>query len=300
MTARFVSETLDLSRLPPPEVVKSVDFEVILAERLADMLARFKAAGIDFDTASLESEPAVILQQADAFREMLTRAAINDAARGVMLAFATGANLDNLAAFYGVTRLVVKPATDEEPAVIEGDADLRTRVQLAPEQLPYAGMTGGGYRALALRIAPTLKDVATIKRPGGYVDLVLLSREGNGAVANGTVDAVYRAFQDDAATQLTDIVAVRSATIVPYSANLTLRVRGGPDPTAVKLAAEKAVRIYAADRHRVGQVVYAQMLEAAASVGGVENASVDIDDVDPGASGAAYLSALVTTIEVAG
>jgi phage-related baseplate assembly protein len=298
MTQRFVSDTLDLSRLPAPQVIKGVDYESIRAASLVDLVARMKAAGIELDTANLETEPAAILAEAAAYREMLARAAINDAARAVMVAFATGSDLDHLAAFYGVARLVITPATDQGAAVMESDADLRERVQLAPEALPYAGMTGGGYRALARRTAPTVKDVATIKRPGGVVDVVLLSREGSGATPPAVVDAVYRAFQDDEATQLTDVVTVRPATIVPYSVNLTLLVRRGPDPAIVKAAAEAGVRKYAASRHKVGQVVYADMIVAAAAVGGVENATVDISDVDPGVAGAAFLELLVTTVEL--
>lgn len=302
MTTRFVSDDLDLSRLPAPEVVKGVDYEVILAARLADLQARMAAAGIDFDTGNLESEPGSILEQADAYREALTLAAINDAARAVMLATATGANLDNLAAFYGVQRLVITPAdtttSPVTPAVMESDSDLRRRVQLAPEQLPYAGMTGGGYRALALRLAPSVKDVTTVKRDGGRVDVVLLARDGDGTVADAVVTAVYAGFQDEGATQLTDIVTVRGATIVPYSANVVLKVRAGPDPAVIKAAAETAIRAYCTSRHRVGLTVYANMIEAAAAVGGVENATVDIGDVEPGADGAAYLASLTVTYTV--
>lgn len=300
MTLRFASANLDLSRLPAPEVIKGVDFEQILAERVADLVDRFAAIGVDFDTGNLESEPAVILQQADAFREALTKAAINDAARGVMLAFAYGSTLDHLGAFYGVQRLEVTPATATAPAVMESDADLRARIQLAPESLPYAGMTGGGYRALALKTVPALKDVSPIKRDGGRVDIVLLAREGSGEASNAAVDAVYSAFQDDEATQLTDIVTVRSATIVPYTVNLHLKIRIGPDPAVVRASAEAGIRAYAADRHRIGRVVYANMLEAAAAVGGVEQVTVDVGDIDPGEGGAAYLAGLNITHEVVG
>lgn len=304
MTERFVSATLDLSRLPAPEVVKGVDFESILAARLADLKARFAAVGIDYDVGALQTDPAAILEQADAYREAITLAAINDAARAVMLATATGGNLDNLAAFYGVQRLVITPAdpttSPVTPAVMEADEALRLRVQLAPEQLPYAGMTGGGYRALALRLAPSAKDVSTVKRSGGRVDVILLGRDGDGTVANDVVQAVYAGFQDDGATQLTDIVTVRSASIVTYAPTVTLRVRAGPDPSVIRAAAEVAIRAYAATRHRVGAVVYRNMIEAAAAVGGVENATVDIADVDPGEAGAAFMTSLVVNVEVAG
>jgi phage-related baseplate assembly protein len=300
MTLRFASTNLDLSRLPAPEVIKPVDYEQILAERLADLVARFKAIGIELDTTSLESEPAVILEQADAYREALAKAAINDAARSVMLAFATGADLEHLGAFFGVQRLTITPATSNAGAIMEDDARLRARIQLAPEALPYAGMTGGGYRALALKTAPSLKDVLPLKRGGGQVDIVLLSRDGSGVTVSAVVDAVYAAFQDDEATQLTDIVTVRSASILNYSATVNLKVRRGPDPAIVRASAERAVRAYAADRHRIGLTVYANMMMAAAAVGGVEEVTIDIGDIDPGESGAAYLQTLTVTSEVTG
>lgn len=296
MTDRFVASNLDLSTLPSPEVIKGVNYETILAERLA----RFKALWPDFDMESLETDPAKVLQEVDAYREMLDKAAINDSARAVMVAFATGANLDNLAAFYGVVRLVISPAANGVAAVYETDADLRRRVQLAPEQLPYAGMTGGGYRALALRVAPTLKDVSAVKRSGGRIDVVLLSRTGNGTVDSGVVSAVASVFRDDEATQLTDIVSVRAADIVSYTISLKLRIPLGPDHAAVRTAAQTAIRAYCDARHRVGLAVYATGIIAAAMVGGVEQVVpvAPIVDVLPGQFGAAYCTAITVTSEV--
>lgn len=298
MTARFDAANLDLSRLPSPEVVKNVDYEAILAARIADLKARFNAAGISYDVDTLETDPAAILQQEDAYREALDLAAINDAARSVLIAFATGADLDNLAAFYGVVRLVVTPATEQVAEVLEDDESLRTRVLLAPEALPYAGMTGGGYRSLALKIAPSVKDAKPIKRAGGMVDVVLLSRTGTGAVASGVVSAVYAAFQDDEATQLTDIVSVRSATILSYAVALTLRIPLGPDPALIKATAKKAVEAYVLARHKVGARVYAQMIEAVASVGGVEQVASDLEDIVPAGDQAAYCTGVTVDHEI--
>lgn len=308
MTDRFVAGNIDLSRLPAPEVIKNVSFEAILAARLADLVARFAAAGIDIDTTSLETEPAAILQQEDAYREALDLAAINDAARAIMLPFATGGNLENLAAFYGVKRLIVTAAVVDDagnvvtPAVMESDDALRRRVQLAPEALPYAGMTGGGYKSLALLTAPECKDVATIKRPGGHVDVVLLGREGNGVVSNDTVTKVYAAFQDDEATQLTDIISVRSATVTNYAVNVLLRVRGGPDPATVRAAASTALATYVAGRHEIGETAYLAGLIAAAKVGGVDDVVINspADDVVPPVDGVAYCTGITVASELLG
>lgn len=297
MTLRFVSDNLDLSRLPPPEVVRGVNYDAILAERLA----RLKELWPDFDMDGLETDPAVVLQQVGAYREMLGYAAINDAARALMLAFSEGADLEHLGAFYGVSRHLIRPADPliPTPAVWESDDDLRRRIQLAPEALPYAGMTGGGYRSLALKTASSVKDVSTVKRQGGRVDVVLLGRDGDGTVPAETVNAVYSVFRDDEATQLTDIVSVRAAEIVPYAVSLKLRLRLGPDPSLVIATAKAAVEAYVASRHRVGLPVYVQMIEAAASVGGVEKAIAlaPTGDIVPEPFQAAYCTGVAITHE---
>ncbi|MBY0400960.1 baseplate J protein, partial [Myxococcota bacterium] len=94
---------IDVSGLPPPNVIEEISFEEMLAASVADLVARFPAiAGV----IQLESEPARKLLEVGAFREMLVRSRINDAARAQLLAFAAGADLDHLAAFHDVTRLV--------------------------------------------------------------------------------------------------------------------------------------------------------------------------------------------------
>lgn len=98
MSSTFTA--LDLSQLPPPEVVEGLSFETILAEMTADLKARDPA----FD-ALVESDPAMKILEVAAYRELLLRQRVNDAARGVMLAYAAGADLDHLGALFGVKRL---------------------------------------------------------------------------------------------------------------------------------------------------------------------------------------------------
>ena len=294
MAEQSSSLAVDLSRLAPPRVIQALSFETILA----DMVADFRTRVSNFD-ALLESDPALKLLEAAAYRELLVRAEINDAAASVLLAFAGAGDLDHLAAFYGITRLVIRAATEQEPAVLEPDEDLRFRAQLAPELLAHAGLTAGGYRGLALRAAPSVKDVAVLKGDGGRIDLVLLGRDGPGTLSSAVIADVAALFGRDDAVGLTDVVSVQAAAIVAYSAAVTLRIGIGPDPELVRGEAERAIRAYALSRHRVGQPVYAQMIEAAASVGGVERASVDIADVVPGPREAAWLAALVVTVVVA-
>ncbi len=284
---------IDLSQLPAPALVARLSYDECYLAIVADFTARYP----DF-SALLPSDPAIKLLEVTAYRETLLRGAINDAGRATMLAYAGGTDLDNLGAFYGLTRLIVTPATEQAPAILEDDISFRTRVQLAPELLAGPGLTGGGYRAATLTIAPTVKDCAVIKRAGGRIDLVLLGRDGDGTIGADVVNMVFAAFQAEDAAQLTDTVTVRAATIVSYAPTVTLQIRSGPDPQLIRTAAEAAIRAYAASRHRIGSTVYAQMIEAAASIGGVERALVDIGDVVPGEDAAPWLAALTVNVQV--
>ncbi|MCX8018636.1 MAG: baseplate assembly protein, partial [Rhodocyclaceae bacterium] len=99
---------IDLSHLPPPAVVETLDYEAILASLKADLSARLPELA---PVLQLESEPLVKLLQVAAWRELVLRQRINEAAKSQLLAFATGSDLDHLAAFYGVARL---PQEDDE------------------------------------------------------------------------------------------------------------------------------------------------------------------------------------------
>ena len=114
---------VDLSSLPAPKVVEELSFEMIFQELLAD----FKSRRPDYD-ALLESDPVIIALECSVYRELLLRHRINEAAKANMLAYATGSDLDNLAAFYGIERMEN-----------ESDERLRYRTNLALEGLTTAG-----------------------------------------------------------------------------------------------------------------------------------------------------------------
>jgi phage-related baseplate assembly protein len=148
--------TLDLSRLAPPDVVETLDFEALYQELLAD----FRMLYPDY-SAVLESDPVVKLLELAAYREMLLRARVNDAARSNLLAFAAGSDLDHLAAFYGVARIGE-----------EADSRLRLRTQFQIAAIAGNGTTER-YAALALTANPSVKDAAVLSRQPGTVDVAL-------------------------------------------------------------------------------------------------------------------------------
>ena len=170
----------DLTQLPPPEVVENLDFETILQVHRADLLARYPEAAAVID---LESEPLNKLLQAHAYRELLYRQRVNEAARAHLLAFATGADLDHKAAFYGLTRLAG-----------ESDERLRARVQLRIKSLAGNG-TREAYELTAMTASQNVRDARATQPFPGRVHLLLWCHEA--AQAEATLATVLAAINAD-------------------------------------------------------------------------------------------------------
>lgn len=264
---------IDLSTLPAPAVVEVLSFETILAQMLADLRSRDAAF-----TALVESDPAYKVLEVAAFRETLIRARVNDAAKGTMLAYAVGADLDNLAALLNVSRKTLVPANPSSypptPAVMESDADLRFRAQLAIEGVSTAGPSGSyAYHALSVT---SVKDVAVAGPPtvaAGNVRVTVLSRTASATVGAtaAEVAAVNAILNSEDIRPLTDNVTVQAAVVVPYLLNVTIKVLPGWDATVTKAEAEARIRAYADNIRRVGYDVRVSGVYGAAFVAGVES-----------------------------
>lgn len=193
-----MSVLIDLSRLPPPDVVERLSYEDIFAALVRDLLALDPSF-----SALVESDPAIKLLQVVAARELLLRQRINDAARANLLAFAGKGDLDQLAAFYGVSRLAG-----------EDDAALRLRVQQRIQGWANAG-GAAHYRYWALTASPQIRDAAVSSPAPGQVRIAVLSRSGSGQADDALLQAVRAVVTSDDVRVLTDDVAVVSALIRP-------------------------------------------------------------------------------------
>jgi len=255
---------IDLSQIPAPDVVEPLDFEALLADRKAELLAAIpeeQRAAIQ-SVLSLESEPLNKLLQVSTYRELLLRQRVNDAARAVMLAHAKQADLDNLGANWDVLRLVVTPADDTAlppvPAVMERDDDFRARIQLRLEAFTTAG-SEASYRYHALSASGQVRDVSVESPTPGYVTVYVLSRQGDGTASTDLVATVRAALSGETVRPLTDNLTVLSASVVPYVIEGTLVVDRGSDAEVVRLAALAALQAYADSMH---------MLDADPSISG--------------------------------
>lgn len=244
--------TIDLSALPAPEIVEALDFEAILATIKTDFVARYPdiAAVID-----LESDPIVKLLETLAYRELTLRARINDAARGVMLAYAIGTDLDQIGGNYGVARLVVTPADTSTipptPVVMENDADYRRRILLSLDGYTTAG-SRLAYIYHALSASGQVKDAAAESTAPGIVNVYILGRSGNGSADENLLNTVTAALNADDVRPMTDKLTVHSAAIVTWDIAAHLIVDSGPDAEVIRAAALAAATDYAAAQHRMG------------------------------------------------
>lgn len=269
---------IDLSTLPPPEVVEPLDFERILLDLRADVAARDPSL---IAVLGLESEPINKLLEVCAYRETLLRARVNDAARAVMLAFAAGSDLEHLGALFNVSRLIVQAAdpntSPPTPLVMESDTDLRSRIQLALEGYTVAG-SAGAYEFHARSADGRVADVDVFAPgvPGGYtgrVTVTILSTETpEGTPSGALISIVSAALNAEHVRPLTDLVEVQGpAAVIDYAVEASLSLYAGPSPDLVLAAAQTALAQYIADRRRLGHDVTRSGLFAALHRPGVHN-----------------------------
>lgn len=268
-----MASLIDLSQLPPPDVVESLDFETLFAGRKARLIELHPPEQRDAVAAvlELESEPLTKALQENAYRELVLRQRINEAAQAVMLAYAKGNDLEHVAALFQLQRLVVKPAdpVTGTPAVMEDDGDLRMRVQLAPQSFSVAGPEGA-YRSHALNSDGRVLDAsATSPRPCEVL-VTVLSREGDGTAPPDLLDRVAASLRADDVRPLTDLVTVRGAEILRYQVDATIYTFPGPDSGVVLQLALKRLAVYVEACHRLGREVTLSGVYAALHVEGVE------------------------------
>lgn len=245
---------IDLSQVPAPDVVETLSYETILSDMKSVL-----TESLGNDAWDMESEPMTKLLEVCAYRELLLRQRVNDAARQTMLAYATGSNLDNLAALLGVVRQEA-----------ETDSRLRTRTQLALEGFSTAG-PAGSYVYHALAADSRVKDVSVSSPEPGQVVVTILSTEVDGVASAELLDTVSTYLNHEDVRPLTDLVTVQPANIVPYSIDATLVFYPGPDTGPIHQAAVAAAEEYREQHHALGHDITLSGLYAALHQPGVQN-----------------------------
>jgi phage-related baseplate assembly protein len=262
------STAIDLSRLPAPSFLAPLSYE----QERADLVAFFQTVLPEFD-ATIPSDPGVKLLELIAYYVMLKGQQFNERALQTMLAYATGADLDNLGALVNVERLIIEEASGSDTAIYESDADLRRRIQLAPESFSVAG-PATAYRFHALSADATIADALATSPAPGEVLITILSRLGDGTATPDQIAAVEAVVTSREVRPLTDMVTVASVELLTFTVLATLTLFHGPDAVVVLAAAEQRLAAYLADARKIGRPVTRSGIIAALHVEGVLNVTL--------------------------
>ena len=261
--------TVDLSALPPPQVLESLDFEEVYQEELSV----FRAYMGDNWNAQLESDPVVKLLELGAYRRLQTRARINDAAKALLLAYARGTDLDHLAAHVRLKRLVIQEADAQSvppvPKVMELDDALRERIQLV-----YEGLTTAGPRnsyILHARNASALVADAQAESPSpAHVVVTVLHLEGNGVADQPLLDKVLLHLSDEDIRPVGDRLTVQSAEVLEYRIDAVVHMAGtGSENDAILAEATRRLQTWINPRRRLGVEVSRSAIDAQLHITGV-------------------------------
>ena len=162
-----------------------------------------------------ESDPAAKILEIAAYRELILRDRINNAAKANLLAFATSNDLDYLAEFYGIKR-------QENKTEMEVDDAFRLRIKAKIAAFSNAG-SKDHYRFHALSASSHVKDaLASSDQPGG-VKISILSDSENGTSSKELLEIVKNYINRDDIKMLTDTVEIVGCKIIPVEIKIELK-----------------------------------------------------------------------------
>ena len=263
------SPSIDLSGLPAPDIIAQPDFEARLAAKVAQLLTLHP----EF-SALVESDPAMKVLEADCYDEMVLAQAFNDAARGMLLAFATGPRLDHLAALFDMSRLIVTPANGQTgaAAVLEADHDFRRRIQMAAHSFSVAGPEQA-YAFHALSAHGDVADASVVSPAPTEIVVTILSHSGDGIPTAPVLAAVDAALQGPV-RPMADFVTVQAVELVEFDITAELFVFAGPDAALILATAQASLAAFLASARRLGRDIPVSALIAALHVGNVQRVNL--------------------------
>ena len=259
-----------LAALAPPSYVEELAFETIRDEILATVTQQLP----DWDESP--DDPLYKATENYAYREFVLRQSFNAGYRAGLLAYAAGADLDQLAVLLGVER------QDDED-----DDGLRSRIPIALRGLSVG--TEVAYDALA-RVAGVEVGVTQIAYEVGNtgVDVKVYGLDFDGAALSSSDRATIRDFlRESAHHHLGDTVAVPATTSRAYTITAAIVYDAAiADSVAVEAAARAAVYGLIRVHTRPGAPIAVSLIVDALVVRGVTDVTVSgpasDDDGDDG------------------
>lgn len=292
---------VDFESLAKPKMIEGLDFETLFLERKTALVKLWETKEYQDKVRAIlnrESEPLTKFLQENVYRELILRHRINTAAQSTLLAFATGSDLDAVAANFSVERLTVVPATERTPAVMESDANLRERTQMAFDALNTAG-SENSYRYHALSADGRVADVSVTSPSPAQVTVAILQKDSDkNAASDELVAVVSKVLNAEDVRPIADRVTVMAATVVDYTIEAELHI--GKDPQVATLLdnAHDSIREYANAQKRIGRSVHRSAIYAALHIKGVDNVIIKkpISDINLTATQAGYCTDIKLTV----
>jgi len=299
------SQDIFLPDLPVPDVVQILDYEAILSElktqfnaiqpnlidenshaivKSADLVEstngeRYWKIPVDKESGlfylDLESDPVTRLLEVAAYRELLLRQRINDAALAVMPAYCKGSDQDELFKVFGLERLMIKEPTDTEFAIYEPDEAFRRRYALALDQFTTAG-SEESYLYHALSADGRVKDASGYSPSASEVVITILGRDGSGIAPSSLLAIVSDALNDKKTRPIADQLIIQSAEIIRYSINVCLILNYGPSPEPVLELARKNLNAFVQSHHKLGADIELTAIAAKTHLTGVHRVEFDM------------------------
>ena len=288
--------SVDLSALPAPQVLEDLDFEALFQTDLATFRSHM---GDNWD-AAVESDPVNKLLEVGAYRKLLNRARVNDAAKALLLAYAQGSDLDQLAANVQLQRLVVQArdtnTVPPTPQVLEADDALRERVQLVYEGLTTAGPRNS-YILHARNASGQVADATAESPSPAQVVVTVLALEGDGSAAAELLETVRLKLNDDDVRPVGDRLTVQGAQILRYRIDAVVHMSGsGPEIEATLAECKRRLQAWINPRRRLGAEVARSGVDAQLHINGVSR--VDLNnwtDIRPTQAQAAWCDGITVT-----
>ncbi len=259
-----MTRLINLDNVPLPKAVETLSIQGILDASIAEINRRDNSFA---EALQSEGEPVRILLQAMAYREFLIRQRINDSAEAVFLATATGTDLDNLAAFWGLQRRTV---TSGSTMRLENDSDFRTRVVQSSAALSVAG-SQSSYEALATASNDLIFRSSARRTSPGAVTVTLLPYidQESSVITSEIQTQVVQYLQER--SPMTDTITVEVASIVDVQVTAAITLYAGPDSGAVETQIKANLQNLAQDRYAIGQSLPANIIIGSMYIQGVTN-----------------------------
>ncbi|WP_347453651.1 baseplate J/gp47 family protein [Acinetobacter thermotolerans] len=275
---------VDFSQLPPPNLIKELDFETLFNERKEKFIALYPEDEQAPWRAILsrESDPVVKILQENAYLEMLYQHKCNTDARALLIAFSEGSDLDHLALTeYGIVRQITTPedvsVTPPLPAVYESDERLKERCLLQYDGMNTAG-SANAYKFFALSADGRVHGVkvsSDVENPYLLDIVITQSNSENGEASQELVDIVQTALSPDDVRPVCDRPTVISSIAMNYQIEAEIFVGKNAEDSLLLEAALSRLDSYIQKSQKNGSSIRLSAIYAALHVDGINRVVIN-------------------------